>query len=50
MQAKGRPQVEDDYYLTSNEKTMIASIANFHDKGKRLCVLNIGGVIEVALA
>jgi beta-glucosidase len=43
-------KVEDDFTLTSTEKTMIKTLSEaFHSKGKKLViVLNIGGVIETA--
>jgi beta-glucosidase len=43
-------KLDDDYYLSDTEKTMINDIsAAFHAKGKKLAVvLNIGGVIEIA--
>lgn len=43
-------KLENDYYLSFPEKTLIANVSKaFHDKGKKVVVvLNIGGVIEVA--
>jgi beta-glucosidase len=43
-------KLDGDFYLTTQEKELIQSIANaFHAKGKKLIViLNVGGVIEVA--
>jgi beta-glucosidase len=43
-------KLENDYYLSNDEKGLINGVANaFHAKGKKVVViLNIGGVIEVA--
>ncbi|HEY1870807.1 MAG TPA: glycoside hydrolase family 3 protein, partial [Chitinophagaceae bacterium] len=43
-------KLEDDYYLSDTEKTVIKNIADaFHAKNKKLIVvLNIGGIIDVA--
>lgn len=43
-------KLNDDYYLTGDEKASLKNISEaFHKKGKKLVVvLNIGGVIEVA--
>ncbi len=42
-------KLENDYYLSDKEKTLIKNVADaFHSKGKKIIViLNIGGVIEV---
>jgi beta-glucosidase len=43
-------KLENDYYLSDTEKTVIKNIADaFHAKGKKVVVvLNVGGVVEVA--
>ena len=43
-------KLENDYYLSDNEKTLIKNVSDaFHSKRKKVVViLNIGGVIEVS--
>jgi beta-glucosidase len=43
-------KLENDYYLSFPEKTLIANVGKaFHDQGKKVVVvLNIGGIIETA--